>query len=139
MSEALLANLNISSHPQLNHPKPFRLDIPPSADYTHQSLTVMLPSSQYYLQITPTISTQLSSGRQYKLFVTVNGVRLMASAKPLTNGEALAAPPGERKQVYDAPLNAGVNRIEVEIVAVTGRGGTLEVEKVSVFANLMRG
>lgn len=44
----------------------------------------------------------------------------------------------ERKQVYDVSLLPGVNRIEVEIVAVTGRGGTLEVEKTTVFANLMK-
>lgn len=137
VTEALLMNLNISTHPQLNQTRPFRLDIPPSPDFTHQSLTVMLPPSQYYLQITPTVSQQLSSGRQYKLFVTVNGARVTPSSKPIMNGDVISMT--ERKSVYDTALSPGVNRIEIEIVAVTGRGGGLETEKVSVFANLLRG
>lgn len=136
VSEALLSNLQISTHPQLNAPKPFWLDIPPSPEFTNQSLTVMLPASQYYLQLKPTVSNALSSGRQYKLFVMINGQRVNASTKPVMNGEVGGT--GERKSVYDVSLSPGVNRIEVEIAAVTGRGGTLEIEKVNVFVNLMR-
>ena len=144
LSEALLPNLSIATHPQLHAPKPYRLDIPPSPDFTHQSTTLMLPAAHYYLQITPTVSTALYSGRQYKLFVTVNGVRVNSSTKTLFNGEAalgagMGAPVGEKKLVYDTPLNTGVNRIEVEVAAVGTRGGGgIEVEKVSVFVNLMR-
>ena len=137
VSEALLPSLQIATHPQLNLSKPFRLNVSPSPEFTMQSMTVMLPASQYFLQITPTVSQQLSASRQYKLFVTVNGSRVTASMKPLLNGD-IGGMTIERKSVYDAPLNPGVNRIEVEVAAVTGRNGTLEVEKVSIFANLMR-
>jgi hypothetical protein len=44
----------------------------------------------------------------------------------------------DRKQVYDTALSPGVNRIEVEVVAVSGRTGALEVEKLMVFANLLK-
>jgi len=136
LSEALLPNLQIATHPQLNAPKPFSLDIPPSPDFTNQAMTVMLPASQYYLQINPTVSNALLSGRQYKLFVMINGQRVNASTKPHMNSESIAT--AERKPAYDVSLNPGVNRIEVEIAAVTGRGGTLEIEKVNVFVNLTR-
>lgn len=96
----------------------------------------MLPVSHHYLQLTPTVSAQLSSGRQYKLFVTVNGVRLQPSLKPIINGDTSLV--GGGKPGYDVALQPGVNRIEVEIVAVSGRGGGLESEKLSVFAHLMR-
>jgi len=99
-------------------------------------MTVMLPASQYYLQIKPTVSNALLSGRQYKLFVMINGQRVNASTKPHMNSESIAT--AERKPAYDVSLNPGVNRIEVEIAAVTGRGGTLEIEKVNVFVNLTR-
>ncbi|KAJ9625843.1 hypothetical protein H2203_004607 [Taxawa tesnikishii (nom. ined.)] len=136
VADALLPTLTIMTHPQLTILKPFRLDIPASPAYTQQSCTINLPSTHYYLQILPQVSPQLSSGRQYKLFVTVNGVRLMPSAaREMVNGDLN---PTGRKQVYEAALNSGVNRIEVEVVAVSGRAGPLEVEKLSIFANLMR-
>ncbi|PNS13934.1 Chromatin structure-remodeling complex subunit rsc1 [Sphaceloma murrayae] len=135
-SEALLSQIHLTSHPQLNGVKPFKFDIPASPDYTQQSITIMLPQPQYYLQLSPTVSHQLSSGRQYKLFVTTNGVRASPSIRPMVNGDMTNGV--ERKQVYDISLLPGVNRIEVEIVAVTGRGGTLEVEKTTIFAHLMK-
>ncbi|GAB7354703.1 hypothetical protein MBLNU459_g5120t1 [Dothideomycetes sp. NU459] len=138
VAEALLPNLAITTHPQLSIPKPYRLDIPPSAEFTQQSLTLQLPASHYYIQIIPTVSPQLMSGRQYKLFVTVNGIRLMATNKDVFGANAETNGFVGRKQVYETALGHGVNRIEVEIVAVTGRGGTLEVEKLNLFANLLR-
>lgn len=137
ISEALLPTIRLSSHPQLSVSKPFNMSISASPEYTQQSITIMLPPSQYYLQASPVVSQQLASGRQYKLFVTVNGTRVSPSMRPMVNGDLTNGV--ERKQAYDVPLNPGVNRIEIEIVAVTGRGtGALEVEKTTVFANLMR-
>lgn len=109
-------------------------------------MTLTLPATHYYLQITPGVSAQLLSGRQYKLFVTVNGVRVMPSSKALVNGEVPminglgvgGAVTEMRKPAYDTALVVGVNRIEVEIVAVTARGGSLEMEKVTVFAHVLR-
>lgn len=167
VADALLPNVSITSHPQLPLPKPFKLDVAPSSSYTHQSLTVSLAPSHYWVQIAPTVSQQLLLSKQYKLFVTVNGVRLMATNRGYVNGEMNGS--ATTRQVYDAQLLPGVNRIEVEIAAVNAAataaagaakivhgangvsGGSetekaaekttrvpLETEKVTVFANLLR-
>ncbi|KAH0364279.1 Bromodomain-containing protein, partial [Aureobasidium melanogenum] len=133
VSEALLPSVVITAHPQLNNPKPFRLDIPPSSKFTQQSLTMAIPSAQYYISIIPTVSQRLLMQRQYKLFVTLNNVRLMSTVRDFMVGGV-----ADRKIVYDTALNAGVNRIEIEVVAVSGRNGALELEKVTVFANLLK-
>ncbi|KAG9517618.1 Bromodomain-containing protein, partial [Aureobasidium melanogenum] len=133
VSEALLPSVVITAHPQLNNPKPFRLDVPPSNKFTQQSITMAIPAAQYYISIIPTVSQRLLMQRQYKLFVTINNVRLMSTTRDFMSGEI-----ADRKIVYDTALNAGVNRIEVEVVAVSGRNGALEMEKVIVFANLLK-
>ncbi|KAH0383290.1 Bromodomain-containing protein, partial [Aureobasidium melanogenum] len=133
VSEALLPSVVITAHPQLNNPKPFRLDVPPSNKFTQQSITMAIPAAQYYISIIPTVSQRLLMQRQYKLFVTINNVRLMSTTRDFMSGEI-----ADRKIVYDTALIAGVNRIEVEVVAVSGRNGALEMEKVIVFANLLK-
>lgn len=133
LAEALLPSVLITTHPQLALPKPTRLNIPASPHFTQQSVTTALPPAHYYLSIIPNVSQRLIAARQYKLFVTVNSTRLMGRTQDMLGGDA------NRKQVYDATLVTGVNRIEVEVVAVTGKNGALEVEKLSVFANLLRG
>jgi hypothetical protein len=132
-SEALLSSLAITTHPQLNIPKPFRVDVPASKQFTQQSLTMTVPAAHYYISIVPTVSQRLLIQRQYKLFVTVNGARLMGTTRDFLVGGV-----ADRKQVYDTALNPGVNRIEVEVVAVSGKSGALEVEKLMVFANLLK-
>ena len=47
VAEALLNNLHIATHPQLNLSKPFKIDVSPSEEYTQQSLTTILPSSHH--------------------------------------------------------------------------------------------
>lgn len=136
IADALLPKITLVSHPQLNVPIPYQLQVDASPDFLHKSVTIMLPPSQYFLQACPSVSQALSSGRQYKLFVHVNGIRATPSTKPLVNGDMTNGV--ERKPVYDVPLTPGTNRIEVEIAAVPTRGGSLEVEKLAVFANLMR-
>lgn len=77
-------------------------------------------------------------GRAYKMFVTVNGGRLTQ------RDTQFHADTGKRTHVYEGSLAAGVNRIEVEVAAakVAGENGEekkgLDVEKVTVFANLTR-
>ncbi|KAI4834231.1 Bromodomain-containing protein [Aureobasidium sp. EXF-8845] len=133
VSEALLPSLAITTHPQLNIQKPFHIDVPASKQFTQQSLTMTIPSAHYYVSIIPNISQRLLIQRQYKLFVTVNGARLMGTTRDFMVGGV-----ADRKQVYDTALSPGVNRIEVEVVAVSGRTGALEVEKLMVFANLLK-
>lgn len=137
-SEALLPSVTIATHPQLKINKPFSVKIPPHSSLTHQSTTVTLPTSHYFVQIAPTISQQLSMGRSYKMFVTLNGTRLNQ------RDTVFHADVGRRTHVYEGSLASGVNRIEVEVAAAkqeaNGEMSTtgLDVEKVTVYANLMR-
>jgi hypothetical protein len=125
VDEALLPNLVIATHPQLNLSKRFHINIPASSKFTQQSVAVALPAASYYVSVMPTVNQRLLAARQYKLFVTANGMRLMVRER-------------EGRMVYDTSLNPGVNRLEIEVVSVGGKAGALEVEKVMVFANLIK-
>ncbi|KAK4998940.1 hypothetical protein LTR66_001930 [Elasticomyces elasticus] len=128
VAEAFLTNVTLTTHPHLKLPKPYSVVIPPSPTTTQQSLTVNLPNSHYLLRISPTVSPLLISGRQYKLFVTANNQRLIAS--PSLNGDP--------RRIYDCSLQQGVNRVDVEIAAMRDRGDMLENEKLLLYVNLMR-
>lgn len=131
---ALLPSVTISTHPQLKATKPFSISIPPHAILSHQSVTLTLPPTHYFLQIQPTISKQLGMNRPYKLFVTVNGTRL-TQRDTILHQES-----GKRTHVYEGSLAQGVNRVEVEVAAAKGAAGGegLDVEKVGAFVNLLR-
>ncbi|KAF7189349.1 Protein polybromo-1 [Pseudocercospora fuligena] len=136
-SQALLPVVKLSTHPQLrNITTPYSLDITPHATLSHQSTTITLPSTHYYMSIAPTISRELAMGRAYKLFVSVNGTRLTQ------RDTQFHADTGKRTHVYEGSLAQGVNRIEIECAAAkigeNGDGKGLDVEKVTVFANLLR-
>ncbi|KAL9001836.1 MAG: hypothetical protein Q9188_005210 [Gyalolechia gomerana] len=135
--EALITNLSISTHPGLKIDKHFHLDLPPSPTTTEQSITITLPSSYYYLQLIPTVAPSVMH-RPYKIFVTVNGNRIVPTPQRPEESDA-------RNSLYEHRVVPGMNRIEVEMVAGTPRGapkiGTgpdLEVEKITIFAHLMR-
>lgn len=136
-AEALITNLSISTHPGLKIDKHFHLDLPPSPTATEQSITITLPSSYYYLQLIPTVAPSVMH-RPYKIFVTVNGNRIVPTPQRPEASDA-------RTSLYENRVVPGMNRIEVEMVAGTPRGapkiGTgpeLEVEKITIFAHLMR-
>jgi hypothetical protein len=131
LADALLANVTLATHPHIKLPKPLQVTIPPHPTLSQQSLTMTLPSSHYYLQVSPTISKALSFGRPYKLFVTVNNIRLTQRE---TQQDGFL-----RTHVYEASLIQGVNRIEIEVAAAKDNGKEgLDVEKLTVFANLMK-
>jgi hypothetical protein len=73
-------------------------------------------------------------GRAYKMFVTVNGTRLTQ------RDTQFHADTGKRTHMYEGSLASGVNRVEVEVAAAKADGDAkgLDVEKVTVFANLTR-
>lgn len=103
---------------------------------THQSVTITFPSSHYYFQMVPFVSPNVLN-RQHKLFVTVNGQRLHA----ITNVQGGVI---NREQIFNVRLTHGVNRIEVELIAAlpksavkTANGPDFELEKVSIYANLL--
>lgn len=137
-SDAMITNLSLATHPGLNISRHFRMDLPPSPTMAQQSITINLPSTHYYLQIKPTIAASLLE-RQYKLFVTSGTQRL--HAMPTIPGH----PVDQRHPLFEARLLPGVNRIEIELIAALPKDSTkpvsgqeVELEKITVFANLMR-
>ena len=67
------------------------------------------------------------------MFVTINGNRLTQ------RDTQFHADSGKRTHVYEPTLMTGVNRVEVEVAAAkVGDEKGLDVEKVTVFVNLMR-
>ncbi|TAQ87495.1 hypothetical protein B7494_g4197 [Chlorociboria aeruginascens] len=137
-SDALITNLSLATHPHLNISHHFRMDVPPSATMAQQSITINLPSTHYYLQIKPTIASSLLD-RQHKLFVTSGNQRL--PALPTIPGHSV----DRRHPLFEARLLPGVNRIEIEMIAALPKGAPkaangqdLELEKITVFANLMK-
>lgn len=133
-SEALLPVVTISTPSGLQSvSKPYSLAIKPHPTLSHQSTTITLPASHYYLQIAPTISHELSMGRAYKIFVTLNGTRLVQRDTQFN------ADSGKRTHVYEGSLASGVNRLEIEVAAAKADDSKgLDVEKITVFANLTR-
>ncbi|KAI9811352.1 MAG: hypothetical protein M1827_005512 [Pycnora praestabilis] len=136
-SDALISNLSISTHPELKVPRHFHLDVLPSATMSQQSITFSLPAASYYLQIVPTIAAVVNN-RQHKLFVTAGAQRI----HPVPQRPDQSDP---KKPLFEARLSQGINRIEIEIIAGSGRGapktGTgpdVEFEKITLFANLLR-
>jgi hypothetical protein len=134
----MITNLSLATHPGLNISKHFRMDLPPSPTMAQQSVTINLPSTHYYLQLKPTIAASLLE-RQYKLFVTSGIQRL--HAMPTIPGHSI----DPRHPLFEARLLPGVNRIEIELIAALPKGVPKpangldgEVEKIIVFANLMR-
>ncbi|KUJ24337.1 Bromodomain-containing protein-like protein [Mollisia scopiformis] len=137
-SDAMISNLSLATHPGLNITKHFKMDIPPSPTMAQQSVTITLPSSHFLVQIKPTISASLLE-RQYKLFVTNGHQRLHAMPTIPTHSVDTRLP------LFEARLSTGVNRIEVELIAALPKGAAklangqdVELEKITVFANLLR-
>jgi hypothetical protein len=135
-SDAMITNLNIATHPGLHLSRHFRMDLPPSSTMAQQSITMNLPSSHYYLQLKPSIAPALLD-RQHKLFVTCGTIRL--HAMPASPGQ----PIDQRNPLFEARLIPGVNRIEVELIAALPKGKSVngqdfELEKITVFANLLK-
>ncbi|ESZ99018.1 hypothetical protein SBOR_0552 [Sclerotinia borealis F-4128] len=137
-AHAMITNLSIATHPRLNVSRHFHMDLPPSATLAQQSITINLPATHYYLQIKPTIAQALLE-RQYKIFVTSGVTRLHAI--PLIPNHGV----DPRQPLFEARLLPGVNKIEVELIAALPKGAAkpaggpdVEIEKVTVFANLMR-
>ncbi|KAL8810227.1 MAG: hypothetical protein Q9200_002751 [Gallowayella weberi] len=135
--EALITNLSISTHAGLKIDKHFHLDVPPSPTTTQQSITITLPSTYYFLQLVPTISANVMH-RPYRTFVTVNNNRIASTPQRPDESDA-------KKPLYECRVGLGMNRIDVEIVAglprgapKVGTGPELEIEKVTVFAHLVK-
>ena len=137
-TDALISNLTIATHPALKLDNHFHLDIPPSPTLSQQSVTITLPATHFCLEITPTITANLAH-RQSKIFVTVNNSQRL-HPRPMK-----AEDMDSRRPLYDARVIPGVNRIDVEMIAgpprgtpKVGTGQDIELEKITIFLNLLR-
>ncbi|KAJ4345902.1 uncharacterized protein N0V89_012038 [Didymosphaeria variabile] len=156
-NEALIPKITLNTHPALNLPKPWTVQIPAHKSKTQHSVTIPIPTSHSYLQITPHVPIA-HTARLYRLFVMVNGNKTFEVNRiPVTagiNGSASSPQPGieagkkKGEPVYEAKLVAGVNRVEVEIVAEKDRSKgekesgvpreMVESERCTIFLHLSR-
>jgi hypothetical protein len=154
INEALIPKITLNTHPALNLPKPWSVDIFANKQKTEHSATLTVSPIHSYLQITPKVPIALTN-RLYRIFVSVNGNKTFeVNRVPVTAGINGSSPgpgyeSGKKKgePVFEAKLIGGVNRIDVEIVAEKdGKGvsetnsskGDIEVEKCTIFLHLMR-
>lgn len=153
--EALLPKITLNTHPALNLSKPWSISIPANKSKTFHSATIPVPTTHSYLQVTPHIPIAFTD-RPYRLFVMINGNKTYEVNRiPVTAGINGSSPQpgiegGKKKgePVYEAKLMAGVNRIEVEIVAAKERKAgekeprdpkeQIETEKCTIFLHLTR-
>jgi hypothetical protein len=150
----LIPKITLNTHPALNLPKPWSLDVFADKRKTEHSATIVVPTSNSYLQITPRVPIALTN-RLYRLFVLVNGNKTFeVNRVPVTAGINGSSPgPGyeggkkKGEPVFEAKLVGGVNRIDIELVAEKDRMGApetmngkeqIEVEKCTIFLNVMR-
>lgn len=154
MNEALIPKVTLNTHPALNLPKPWSIDIYANKEKMEHSATLLVPSTNSYLQITPKIPIALTN-RLYRIFVSINGNRtLEVNRVPVTAGINGSSPgpgydSGKKKgePVFEAKLVGGVNRIEVELIAEKDRKDSaetnngkeqIEIEKLTIFLHLQR-
>ncbi|CAN9189954.1 unnamed protein product [Alternaria alternata] len=155
IDEALIPKITLNTHPALNPSKPWSVNIPANKQKTMYSATMVVAPANSYIQVIPKVPIALTS-RMYRLFVTVNGNKtLEANRVPVTAGINGTSPSpgyegGKKKgePLFEAKLAAGVNRIEVEIVAEKDRKGLpesggakkedVEIEKCTIFLHLPR-
>jgi hypothetical protein len=154
VDEALIPKITLNTHPALNLPKPWSVDIFANKQKTEHSATIIVPPTNSYLQITPKVPIALTT-RLYRIFVSVNGNKTFeVNRVPVTAGINGSSPgPGyeggkkKGEPVFEAKLVGGVNRVEVEIVAEKERKDApetnngkehIEVEKCIIFLHLQR-
>lgn len=142
--EPSLTRLNVTTHPDLHIVRPLTLSIPPNPKLTHQSVTVNLPATHNILRVRPTLAQSLQGpmGRPYKIYLTVNGMRIAQRHEPpMMNGTAGQKQTGPS---FDVKLMPGMNRLEFECAAAGGNRGVnggraeVELERICVYANLMK-
>ncbi|KAF2750793.1 Bromodomain-containing protein [Sporormia fimetaria CBS 119925] len=150
LNDALIPKVTITTAPTLNLPKPFTMTIPAHKQKMVQSITINLPPSHSHLQITPYLPVALD-GRPWRSFYTLNGKLYSESLRTYpsqgVNGVAPGYEQGRKKgePLYDAKLQPGVNRVEVEVIAEKkGKHESkdpkeaVEIERCVIFVNLMR-
>lgn len=137
MTDALIANLSLSTYPGLTTDKPFHLDMPPSPTMSHQSITINLPKIHNPLRLILTLANH-PTHRPQKTFVTARMQKVLATPQRAETFDA-------RKSMYEFRVIEGVNRVEVEVIAgqprgapKLGSGPEMEHEKFLIFINVAK-
>lgn len=126
---SILPEITISTHPALLHPpkptvsNPWKLTVTPSPTSNNNSVVVSLPASHSALRVEPRIPHATSHPQKpWRLWVTVNGLKVAQTMRPPTAGDA-----AKDRPCYDVRLPipvvggglqaASVSRIDVEVLA----------------------
>ncbi|KAH6634227.1 hypothetical protein B0J18DRAFT_12148 [Chaetomium sp. MPI-SDFR-AT-0129] len=140
LADALLPSLLVRTHPSVVMDHKFRMEFPAHPREAHQNLTMHLPASYHRLQLIPRLAPFEQQGRQYRMFVAVNG-HTVGRAVPLPVKDDPLPP---NAIVFDANLQASTNIIVVTVIANLPKGQRLmngadcEVEKVVLNLQLLR-
>ena len=103
LQDALISSVTYQTHPNLPGDPKWKLVRHASPDRTQTSAYIFLPSNHYYLRVTPELTQELKSRRNYKVCVSVTWDSVKASFSE----------PG----VYDFRLRPGENVIVVDAIA----------------------
>ena len=139
-ADALLPSVLVRTHPSVVMDPKFRLDIPAHPKEAHQNLTVHIPSSHNRLQLIPRLAPFEQQGRQYRMFVMVNGQTIGRAAPIPVTDDPLPPNP----IVFDVILQPITNIIAVTVIAGLPKGQKLptgadcEVEKLNLNVQLLR-
>jgi hypothetical protein len=130
----------VRTHPGIATERRFQLRVLPHPKLSQQSVTATIPTNQWKQQLIVKLAPSLiQNQRPYKLYIMVNGMGLGQPAVPAPTDPI---EPGSR--LYDASLHAGVNNIQVQVIAALPKGQKLangaevELETITLLANVLR-
>ncbi|KAL9110060.1 MAG: hypothetical protein Q9227_005399 [Pyrenula ochraceoflavens] len=130
LNDALISNVRVSTHPNINLSSHFRIDMPAHSKKTQQSLTFSLPHTHYYLSVEVNLS-KIALSRVLRLNV-------------MRNGEKVNASDGSNK--YGFRIFPGMNTVTVEAIAGPAVGAAqatklpmdqIDFEKFTFFIHLL--
>lgn len=147
--EPLLTNLTVRTHAAIlnNEHRRFEIQLPPHPKLTQRYVTLNIPPGQWRQQLFVSLNPGIQKRqRPFKMFVISNGATLGPSPSPPTPQSTPAPASGhdDNAKLYDVNLHPGVNVIQVQIIAGLAKdqklpnGADAELEKVTIFANLMK-
>ncbi|KAL2165342.1 hypothetical protein VTH06DRAFT_639 [Thermothelomyces fergusii] len=140
LADALLPSVLIRTHPTVLLDPKFRLEIPAHPKEAHQNLTTHIPAAHSRLQLIPRLAPFEQQGRQYRMFVTVNGQTVVRAPPVPADDDPLPPNP----VVFDLVLQPVTNIIAVTVIASLPKGQKLpngadcEVEKLVLNVQLLR-
>ncbi|KAK4157748.1 Bromodomain-containing protein [Chaetomidium leptoderma] len=139
-ADSLIPSVLIRTHPSVAMDHRFRLEIPAHPKEAHQNLTLHIPGNHNRLQLIPRLAPFEQQGRQYRVFVAVNG-QTVGRATPLPVPDDPLLPDAV---VFDANLQYVTNIIAITVIASLPKGQKLpngadcELEKLVLNIQLLR-